>query len=840
MRVSFNAIEQMAKRYGSTENIISAGASRLVKKIGAQLGAVEEVIEFGAKFEGVLIAKVVSCEKHPNADKLSVCLIDDGGKAQNVERDKEGLIRVVCGASNVRAGLMVAWLPPGSTVPSSYGKEPFVVGARELRGIVSNGMIASGKELGISDDHEGILEIDEEADAGASFAEVYGLKGDIIIDIENKMFTHRPDCFGYLGLAREIAGIQQIPFKSPDWYVPDATMFNIETDEIELEVLNEVPELVPRFTAIAMSGIKVGTSPVWLQIQLARAGIRSINSVVDLTNFLMLETGQPLHAYDYDKVMAQDEGSDHATIKVRKPKPGEKIKLLNGKEIEPRSEAAMIATRDKLIGIGGVMGGSETEVDEKTDKIIIEVANFDMYSIRRTSMEHGLFTDAVTRFSKGQSPLQTKAILAKAVDEVRELSDGKVASKLVDEQNLPDNSAPVETTSKFVNARLGLSLTNEEIAGLLKNVEFQVSVEGQNLKISVPFWRTDISIPEDIVEEVGRLYGYDKLPLELPSRSTVPPKPDKLLQIKSEIRRQLASFGANEVLNYSFVHGDLIEKSGQDKELAFKLTNALSPDLQFYRMSLIPSLLANVHPNIKAGYGRFALFELGKSHNRLHKDDDNGVPKEYDTLSLVYAGKTTNPGQAYYNTRAYLDGLAESIGISVEYRAIEKEAKFPVVQPFDLDRSALAFEAGSNIALGIIGEFKASVRQKLKLPAGSAGFEIGINELMASKNNQPTYKPLSRYPAISQDICLQVESAISYAELLKKLSISLEANIPKDQVIDVKPIDIYASDQLGSKKRITFRVTLTSHTRTLTEDVLSGLLDKVSAELKNSLSSERI
>lgn len=847
MRVSLNSIDQMAKRYESAENIISIGANDLIQKIGAQLGAVEEVIEFGKKFEAVLIANVVSCVQHPNADKLSICLIDDGGKAVNVERDKNKLVTVVCGAPNAREGLKVAWLPPGSTVPSTYGKEPLVLDARELRGVVSYGMIASGKELGISDDHEGILEIDKDVQPGASFAGTYGLKDDIVIDIENKMFTHRPDCFGFLGIAREVAGIQQLPFKSPGWYTADAAISEIESEELKLEVINDVPELVPRFSAIAMSGVKVGKSPVWLQIELARVGVRSINSIVDMTNFFMLETGQPLHAYDYDKVAALDENSKHATIMVRVPKPNEKIKLLNGKEIEPRKEAIMIASRDKLIGIGGVMGGSETEVDENTTNIIIEAANFDMYNIRRTSMEHGLFSDAVTRFNKGQSPLQTKAVLAKTVDEVRKFAGGKVASPLIDDchvelpgRNSPNHKEIVDTTVKFINERLGLSLASEEISCLLKNVEFIVSTEGLNLKISIPFWRTDISIPEDIVEEVGRLYGYEKLSLELPSRGIIPTRPNPVLRFKSEIRQRLAGFGANEVLNYSFVHGNLIEKAGQNKDMAFKLSNALSPDLQYYRMSLTPSLLANIHPNIKSGYDSFVLFELGKSHNRMHKDDDHGVPKEYDMLSLVSAGKIIKPGRAYYVARFYLDELAKSFGIKLAYKPIEKKIDFPVTQPFDIERSALVFDAVTNNAVGIIGEFKSSVRHMLKLPAGSSGFEVGVNELMTSKKSLLVYSPLSRYPAINQDICLQVSDTISYGEISKKLYEALMANMSKDQILDIQPIDIYTSSRLAGKKRITFRVKLTSYARTLTEEVLSRLLDKASGELSGMIGSERI
>ena len=283
MKVSLNSIRTVNKIYGSAGDPAPNGVDDLVEKIGAQLGAVEETIAYGERFKGVLVAKVVSCEDHPNADRLHVCKIDDGGKAEGLERDENGLVQVVCGAPNVREGLTVAWLPPGSTVPNTYDKDPFVLDARPLRGIVSNGMLASPKELSIGDSHEGIMELDTDAAPGTTFAEAYNLDGDVVIDMENKMFTHRPDCFGQLGIARELEGIQRRTFKSPDWYTLNPEVPGVETDELKLEVRNEIPELVPRFAAITMRGVAVKPSPIWLQITLSRVGIRPINNIVMLT-----------------------------------------------------------------------------------------------------------------------------------------------------------------------------------------------------------------------------------------------------------------------------------------------------------------------------------------------------------------------------------------------------------------------------------------------------------------------------------------------------------------------------------------------------------------------------
>lgn len=850
MKISLNSIKTMNQRYGSAADIAPHGANDLANKIGAQLGAIEEVIDIGSKYQGVLIVKVASCEKHPNADKLNVCKIDDGGKVEGVERDENGHVQVVCGAPNVREGLTVAWLPPGSTVPESVGKDPFVLGARELRGIISNGMLASPKELALGDSHDGILEIDEAVEPGTDFAEKFTLAGDVVFDIENKMFTHRPDCFGFLGVARELAGIQGIAYKSPEWYRADATVPAIEAEPLALEVRNDLSELVPRFTAVTMRDVQVGPSPVWLQVELAKVGQRSINNIVDLTNYYMLLTGQPLHAYDYDKVKALD-GGDTAMIAVRHPHAGEKLKLLNGKEIEPRAEAIMIATETKLIGVGGAMGGAETEVDETTRNIIIEVANFNMYSIRRTSMAQGLFTDAVSRFNKGQSPLQNRAVLAKMVDGVQSLASGKVASQLIDNNQLTEtvlarNSvhAPVVVSPEFINLRLGLQLSSQAIITLLTNVEFNVQAGGNDLIVQAPFWRTDIEIPEDIVEEVGRLYGFDRLPLELPIRPALPTVKNQMLELKQQARDALSQAGANEILSYSFVHGKLLEKAGQKPEDAFRLSNALSPDLHYYRLSLTPSLLDKVHGNIKAGYDEFALFEIGKGHNLMHADDDDGLPSEFEMLDLVYAANDKKPiaGAAFYQAKRLLEALAQNFGLELAYAPVDPGLEFPVTRPYDLTRSAMVSVKSTGEFLGMVGELRQEVLRNFKLPRQSAAFGIGLVELLGAsqKASSVQYKPLSRYPKVEQDICLKVPASVTYQTLYDFVCLQLTQGQPDDSHFTVSPIDIYQRSDDTAYKQITFRLSLTSYAKTLRDTEVATLLNNVANAAHDSFGAEKV
>lgn len=837
MKISLNWIKEFTN--------VKVNIDELVAKIGAQLGEVEEVINLGERYEGIVVAKVVACEKHPNADKLNVCKIDDGKVTKGVKRDTNGYVQVVCGAPNVRKGITVAWIPPGAIVPSSFDGDQFTLEARELRGIVSNGMLASGKELAINDDHDGILVIDKPCDPGTPLAEVYKLD-DYIIDVENKMFTHRPDCFGQLGVAREIAGIQGIKFASPDWYLDILDkLTGSGKNRLSLEVQNTLPGLVPRFMAVPIANVKVQKSPIMIQSFLSRVGIKPINNIVDITNFVMSLTAQPLHAYDYDKVAALD-GNKDATLLVRKAKKGDKIALLNGKTIEPRADAIMIATKKELIGVGGVMGGSTTEVDNDTKNIILECANFDMYSIRRTSMANGLFTDAVTRFNKGQSPRQNDKILAYAVAWVQKLAHGDVAGKVQDDRNDVGNLKPVIVTPEFINARLGTKLTDKQITKILSNVEFLVESKKDKLHITAPYWRTDIEIPEDIVEEVGRLYGYDKLPVELPKRDTSPATANTMLQVKSKVRSVLSAAGANEVLTYSFVHSKLFESVGQDKNLAFQLSNALSPDLQYYRLSLLPSLLDKAHANIKAGYDEFALFEINKTHDKSNMHED-GLPIEEERLALVFAAgkKATKQysGSAYYQVRAYVEDLLSSFGIGslifqpASSHVPKTDTGKQVLAPFEKSRSAYC-KTADGVLLGVIGEIRPGVKSNLKLPEFVAGFELNL-QMIEAYQKLSQYKPLSRFPQTQQDISLKVSEEIDYQTVQQNIESSLKNAADRHSYVwSISPADIYQKGK--DVKHITLRIVLSHPERTLVTTEVNKLLDDIALAAKKELSAVRL
>lgn len=816
MKVSLHIVKQLI----GTE---LPAIDELAERINTRLGGIEAIEDLGEKYKDAKIVRVVECEKHPNADKLSVCKIDDGSGE---------LVQVVCGAPNARAGMLAVWLPPASTVPSTFGtSEPFVLGARELRGVMSSGMLASAAELAIGDDHSGIIDITEsdmpegvEFDSlvGQSFAGVFGLD-DYVVEIENKMFTHRPDLFGQLGVAREIAGIHHQKFIEPAWYSMRQRF--TPGSGVSLQVFNDTPEKSPRFMSVALSGAAVGPSPLWLQCALVAMGSKPINNIVDVTNYIMLMTAQPVHAYDYDKLRGQKLG-------VRMAKVGETVTLINGKTYDLDVDDIVIVDGEGPVGLAGIMGGSESEVTSETSTIVLEVANFDMYTVRKTSMRHGIFTDASTRFSKGQSQWQNSAVMAELIRMVGVVSGTSVASEVFDWPNMStdeyENSTELFSVER-VNDVLGADLSEVDIAKLLDNVSLQLySLEpGEDdvHKVIVPFWRTDIATPEDIVEEVGRLYGFDRLPRALPLGEMRPAPENHVRETKQRVRESLVRAGANEVLTYSFVHENVLKRAEQDSAQAFKLSNALSPDLQYYRLTVLPSLLDKVHANIKTGHDEFTLFEIGKGHNKkYHAAADDGLPGEMNFVDFVYASKKPKDGASFFQVRRMLDHLANDLRAEFIYKPVTERLDYPVTAPFDLDRSAMV-ETTDGVFVGMIGELKQSVVRAFKLPEYTAAATLDLEGLVKiAAGSGRAYRPLSRYPSVSQDVSIKTSRDEPYGSLLAKVEGVLGDT---EHDVTVQPVSVYQPKDSTDSKTTTFRLVFTSHDKTLSDKDVTPIVQRI-------------
>jgi phenylalanyl-tRNA synthetase beta chain len=836
MKYSFKLGNYISQNYGGPDinALLNLSPEELTEKLNSQVGALEELQYLGTAYNGVFVAEIKKVEPHPDADKLRIVKIDDGEVAHGLPRDEDGWVQVVCGAPNVKVGMFVAWISPGSIVPSAIKDDkPFELTSLKLRGVTSNGMLASERELDFSDDHSGILDLqgynsELTFKPGDRLVDALDLS-DVIADFENKMFTHRPDCFGHLGIAREIAAIQGLKFKSPDWYLKSKTLPELDSNEnTKLKVSLRTPAC-SKYRATIIEDVRVAPSPKWMQSLFAGLGLSSINNLVDITNYMMILTAQPQHAFDLDK-LKKITGSDEVEIVIRNAHEGEELALLNGKTIKLNVDDVVIALPEKPIALAGVMGGSETEVDENTKNILLETAAFDMYAVRRTSMRHGLFTDAVTRYTKGQPASQIDAVAAKTAEEYKKLAHGKITLSLSEDQDvkLPE---PLTLSVTKLNDVLGSSFKVSGVQEILERVEVQAkSKSGDELEVQPPFWRTDLEIPEDLIEEVGRIYGFNKLPASLQKRAIQPARINKMIKLKGEIRNYLASLGANEVLNYSFVHGKLFDAANQNKDLAFKIRNALSPDLQYYRLSLAPSLLAQVHKNIKDGFDAFAMFEIGKVHIKGHPDaEDDQVPAEMSRLSLVFADKNGSAEDAYYRAANYLKQLLGHLNVKFNLVRTDKEFfgdKIPVTAPFSHVNSATIFI--NEKPSGIIGSINPATATKLKLPGGSAVLEIDLHGLSEIFNIDANYKPLSKFPSVHQDVTVEVASGAIFSFVEQKLeNILAESGLDYNYQI----VSIYQASEDAPTKKITFGISLNNPKGTLTKQEANAVIDSISSAL---------
>ena len=805
MRISLNWLKKFVD--------IKISDDELVRLIGARLVEVEGVIDETHKYDNIYVVRVASAEKIPDTH-LTLCQIDAG--------PAENLVQVVCGAPNVREGMLAVWIAPGAIVPASVNEDaPFVIGKRKMLGkYESNGMLAGADELDFGDDHSGIVEIDPAvAKAGDKLADVFELN-DKILDIENKSLTHRPDTFGMIGFAREVAGILGVKFvsdacalswaaspspvatgtarssspcqapealrKSAEHQAPQNSLGFTQGGQNSLTIAID-SDVCERYSAIVMEkhGEIKKKYLTWQDTILAKSGMRPIDPIVDATNYLMLLTGQPLHAFDYDKFVAVG-GSKTAKIDVRLAKAGEKLTLLDGKEIELVPTDIVICSGKVPVALAGAMGGASTEIDENTRKIIIESATFSLYNLRKTQMEHGIFSEAITRFTKGQPAYQTVAV---AEDCAAMLADGFKVIEEVDEYPKPAKQDVVKITTREINQLLGTDYSEKTIVSTLENVGFVVEVEkGVNLTVTAPLWRKDIHIKEDIIEEVGRLQGYDNIVPTLPKHGTA--NINKMLELKTRIRDLMSSYGANETLTYSFVSGRLLENAGQDSKNSYKIVNSISPELQFVRQSIVPSLLDKAHMNQKIPFDKFALFEFNKVYQTAWGRDVEDVPVERSQMGFVLAERKTK-GAAYYKAKLYVEKLLAELNIPVVFKPMTTE--IAMAKPYEPKRAAEIFTHEGQF-VGVVGEFKGAVRRNFKLEDYAAGFELDLDVVLENVKN----KVISSDFAVKDKEDVTITTTKTYAEVL--------AEVEKDNPgAEITPLGIYQPE--GAKaKNITFHI----------------------------------
>lgn len=771
---------------------INVDNAALEKLIDSRLVEIEEIIDESKKYDNIFVVKVVECEAIPDTH-LHLCQIDTGAKE---------LTQVVCGAPNVHAGMLAAWIAPGAIVPQSVHEDaPFVIGKRKMLGKYDScGMLAGADELDFTTDHSTIVEIDPEiAKPGDKLADIFELD-DVVLDIENKSLTHRPDCFGVIGFAREVAGVLNQKF------VSKPAIEAADYKKIDAKIADQA--ICPRYSAVVLK--KHGEiKKKYLSYQdtlLAKAGMRPVDPIVDATNYLMLLTGQPLHAFDYDKFLAVG-GTTEPKVGVRLAKKGEKLVLLDDTEIELIDTDIVITSNDVPVALAGAMGGKSTMIDENTKNVIIESATFSLFNLRKTQMAHGIFSEAITRFTKGQPAYQTLSVALECADM---LKDGFEISEIIDSGYTPEENV-VKITTDEINELLGTDYPLERIAKTLDNVEFGIKADGKTLTVTAPAWRTDIHIKEDIIEEVGRLNGYDNIAPVLPAHATA--EKNKMVATKSQIRNFLSLTGANEVLTYTFVHGDLLEKVGQDVKNSYRLVNSISPDLQYLRQQIVPSLLVKAYDNLKAKHQSFALYEMNQTFSRSTGVDEDNVPIANNNLAMVVVDDTEET--KYYLAKKYVEELGKKLGIKFEFKKFVPVPKEAFYEP---KRSASIY-IGDKI-VGCIGEMKYSVLNKFKLPRGVAAFEISLEALTEFATLKKSAPEISDYPTVSRDITITTDKP--YEEIFEKLQAKLAA---RDLVFKITPISIYQAD--GKAPSLSFHLDFADKNKTLDASEILDIMSEL-------------
>lgn len=841
MIISVNWLQKYLKLNVTTEE--------LTKRIGSRLVEIESVTNLADKYQDALIVKVVTCVPHKNSDHLHVCEIDDGGASKTAERQENGLVQVVCGAPNVRAGMLAVWLPPAAIVPESYGKpDELKLSARKLRGVLSQGMMASPLELDLWSDHDGIMEISGDVQPGTRLADYLDLN-DTLLEVENKSLTHRPDCFGVIGFAREVAAIFDSEAKIPAWF----NNLDGELKPTKVEVTPTVtitdPHLCSRYECVAFDGVD-GTKNLddVTRSMIGRIGTNSISAPVDITNYMMFDSGQPLHAFDLDKLIAVSP-TGKPDIVVRKAHANEKLELLDGREIELDPADIVIAVGNKTnsvaVALAGAMGGMATEITPDTKRVLMESATFDLYHLRGTQFRHGIFSEAITRFTKGQPAGLTRPVLLQTAKLMEKYADAKVISAIASSYPVKTKPAQFNIPVKRFTEVLGRHLKGDKyvdyeaslIEKTLRHLQYNdVKVFDDAIQATAPWWRTDQHIDEDVIEDIGRVNGFDDIEPTSPQRDFTAAPLNGLYEKELHLKQRMREAGGNEAVTYSFVHGDLLDAVGDDKKQAYRIINAISPELQYYRRDLLPGLVKRAKENLQSGYNNFMLFEIGKVHRQgLLDPEEPTLPAEIPELSAVVIDKNKRTDSAFYTVKKILQ-YAVTVNDLKFTRLDEYAAKNKLdtaTNIFEPTRSAVA--TSGDEYLGVVGEFTLNVRKAFKLPEFVAGFSLHIEPMLPKLSDQPQYTPVMKYQGTSRDVTFDVAPEATFQKVADFVTTTLTHKLKNAIVFKVTPKDIY---DIAGRRHITLHIDFSDPRKTIDAkqvnvamESLARQADKISAQV---------
>lgn len=756
---------------------------------------VEEAVPAAPPFSGVVVGRIVEAEKHPNADKLKLCKVDAGDGA---------LLQIVCGAPNAAVGMKVPLAKVGACLPGD-----FEIKAAKLRGVESFGMLCSARELGLSEDHSGLMELPESAEVGRDFRDLYALD-DILYTI--KLTPNRADCLSLSGVAREVAALTGAPLKLP---AIEAVAASIEDTRA---IVLDAPEACPRYCGRVIKGVDArAATPEWMTQCLERSGVRSISALVDITNYVMLELGQPLHVFDNTRLQG--------AIHVRLPREGESLLLLNEQRVTPSADTLLIADEASALALAGIMGGEESGVTLETRDVFLESAFFAPDAVAGRARQYGFSSDASHRFERGVDFALAPQAIERATALIVQICGGQVGPvvEAVAGDRLPQRE-PVRLRPARARKVLGMDIDDERMAALLSSVHLKVERCGEDFVVTPPSFRFDISIEEDLIEEIVRLYGYDKIPVRVPKGNlAMLERSDSALTVW-DVRRQLVAREYQEVITYAFVE-EAWERDYCATTDPIRLANPIASQMSVMRSSLIPGLISAMSSNRKRQQHRVRLFEVGRCFER--KAD--GVPVEgfhQPVRIAALASGSAMPEQwgsaarpvDFYDVKGDVEALFA--GCELSFLPLADAALHP-------GRAAAVLLDGRRI--GKIGEIHPVWVQRYELGTAPVVFELELDAVLARK--VPAYRELVRFPVVSRDLALIVDASVSAARLVAVLK---EKAAPIVRSIEL--FDVYQGKGIeGGKKSLAFRVLMQDTQRTLEDGEVDAVVTDIVRHAESSI-----
>jgi len=763
----------------------------------------------GGNWENIVVGQIIAINPHPNADRLTLPTIDLGTEQHTV----------VCGAPNLRLDDKVAFAYVGAQLIDGHTGQAFRLKSAKIRGVVSDGMACSEKELGISDSHEGIMILPAEAPIGTPLTDYLG---DVIFDLD--ITPNRPDCLCIVGIAREIAALTGRSLHLPE------VSYEETASPIDRQISVEIaaPDLCLRYCASLITKVKVAESPRWLQQRLLACGMRPINNTVDVTNYVMLEYGQPLHAFDYDEIRGKK-------IIVRRAAKSEAVVTLDGVGRVLSEDMLVIADKEESVAIAGVMGGANSEVTQETTSILLEAANFNPASIHYTGRRLQLPSEACMRFERGIRPELTLPALKRATQLITQLAGGEAAKGLADVYPGKQDQEPILLSTGKIKTLLGVEFSLDQIVGTLTSLGFDCKQGGSasEVWVTAPYWRGDIHQAVDLIEEVARIIGYDKIPTTMLSQPLPRQNPEPIISLKQKVGRILTGYGFQEVITYSLVSFEMLNKLLPEphplEPMPLRMANPMTTDREYLRPNLRANLLAAFTANRRHEDRGIRLFELGKVYLPRHND----LPDELEVLCGLLSGPRLEKSWQgrdelldFYDAKGVVEGLLSQLSVDANFEESRNEG-------LCLGKQAAIVVAGNK--LGVVGELHPKVLEAFEISEPVYLFEINLTALLPYTIGYKMFQPIPRFPAIVRDVALVVDTEITHQKML-----ALIKSFPL--VNQVTLFDVYFGDQVPQgKKSLAYRITFQSLTHTLTDEevnkVQQQILDKLYSELGATLRS---